>query len=392
MATWKKVLTATPSPTDLVGSDGDAGQVLKTNGSGTLAWVDQSEGTTNLSVTQNGTQFLINSSSGTNVSVGAASSSQWGVLSDDDWTTFNGKQDAITAGIADGNYLTANANVADNDFLRIDGTEVEGRTATQVKSDLGLIIGTDVQAYDAQLATLAAMSTAEIDAFAALTDAEIGILDGAAVSNATTNKAVKTDATTAGKVTIPTLVVGSGGAEVGGTLTMGTNLLSMGTGGAQVVAGTLTFKDSTNSTTGSFNAQTGALICENLTVNGTTTTINSTNLTVDDKLIRIADVADGSVSTTTGSHSGIQVKTATDANSAHWPDIKWTKDQGAHTATSGTADGLTGWIVSNHRTSGQTDHPIAIMDFDSAAPTSNDNSAGIGSFWFDDGELYLRTA
>ena len=35
----------------------------------------------------------------------------------------------LTSGISSGNVLVANANVADNDFLKIDGTSVEGRTA-----------------------------------------------------------------------------------------------------------------------------------------------------------------------------------------------------------------------------------------------------------------------
>jgi len=41
-------------------------------------------------------------------------------------------------GISDGNILECNANVADNDFLKIDGTKVEGRTASQVLSDIGV--------------------------------------------------------------------------------------------------------------------------------------------------------------------------------------------------------------------------------------------------------------
>ena len=45
-----------------------------------------------------------------------------------------------TTGISDGNILECNANVADNDFLRIDGTEVEGRTASEVLSDIGAIV------------------------------------------------------------------------------------------------------------------------------------------------------------------------------------------------------------------------------------------------------------
>jgi hypothetical protein len=43
-----------------------------------------------------------------------------------------------TIGIANGNILSANANVSDNDFLKIDGTSVEGRDASEVKSDLSL--------------------------------------------------------------------------------------------------------------------------------------------------------------------------------------------------------------------------------------------------------------
>jgi len=41
-------------------------------------------------------------------------------------------------GISDGNILECNANVADNDFLKIDGTKVEGRTASEVLSDIGV--------------------------------------------------------------------------------------------------------------------------------------------------------------------------------------------------------------------------------------------------------------
>ena len=44
----------------------------------------------------------------------------------------------LDVGIDNNNVLQANANVTDNDFLRIDGTQVEGRTAAQVKSDIGL--------------------------------------------------------------------------------------------------------------------------------------------------------------------------------------------------------------------------------------------------------------
>jgi len=40
-------------------------------------------------------------------------------------------------GIGSNNILRANANLADDDFLRVDGTQIEGRTAAQTLSDIG---------------------------------------------------------------------------------------------------------------------------------------------------------------------------------------------------------------------------------------------------------------
>ena len=44
-----------------------------------------------------------------------------------------------TGGIANTNHLVANANIVDNDFLRVDGTSIEGRTAAETLSDIGAI-------------------------------------------------------------------------------------------------------------------------------------------------------------------------------------------------------------------------------------------------------------
>jgi hypothetical protein len=40
-------------------------------------------------------------------------------------------------GISNGNTLVADSTVADDDFLRINGTSVEGRSASEVLSDIG---------------------------------------------------------------------------------------------------------------------------------------------------------------------------------------------------------------------------------------------------------------
>lgn len=48
-----------------------------------------------------------------------------------------------------------------NDFARFtDADTIEGRSYSEVRSDLGLVIGTDVQAYDAGLASIAGLTTA----------------------------------------------------------------------------------------------------------------------------------------------------------------------------------------------------------------------------------------
>ena len=58
-----------------------------------------------------------------------------------------------TKGISDTNVLECNANVADDDFLRIDGTKVEGRTASEVLSDIGAAAAahTHADAYTGQI-------------------------------------------------------------------------------------------------------------------------------------------------------------------------------------------------------------------------------------------------
>jgi hypothetical protein len=52
--------------------------------------------------------------------------------------TATGNVASRTVGIGNTNILSSNANVSDNDFLKIDGTSVEGRTAAEVRADLSL--------------------------------------------------------------------------------------------------------------------------------------------------------------------------------------------------------------------------------------------------------------
>jgi hypothetical protein len=69
----------------------------------------------------------------------------------------------VTRGIADDNLLTVDdSDAADNDYAKFTANGIEGRSFSEVKSDLGLVIGTDVQAYDAQLDTLSGFTAAQV--------------------------------------------------------------------------------------------------------------------------------------------------------------------------------------------------------------------------------------
>ena len=73
------------------------------------------------------------------LSLALASTSTTGALSNTDWNTFNGKQDALTFGIANTNAVKIDMEgVADNDFAKFTSNGVEGRSYAEVKQDLSL--------------------------------------------------------------------------------------------------------------------------------------------------------------------------------------------------------------------------------------------------------------
>lgn len=132
-------------------------------------------------------------------------------------------------------------------------------------------------------------------------------------------------------------------------------------------------------------------VAGNFTVNGTTTTVDTTNLIVEDKMIKLANVLNPTKSTADG--GGIQLETS--ATVDDFPEIKWTKDLGGgNTDGSGTANGLTGWSVSNMQTSAHVSLPIAVMEFSTNSTAPTGIAGGVGSFHFDSGdnELYIRTS
>ena len=75
--------------------------------------------------------------------VGSISAGEWGGTAIaggyiSSASTWNAKQDALSFGISSDNVLRSNGTMADNEFLKVDGTKIEGRDAGQVKTDLSL--------------------------------------------------------------------------------------------------------------------------------------------------------------------------------------------------------------------------------------------------------------
>ena len=141
------------------------------DGDNTLDFVATGEANvdTDLSITASGSAFYVNSSTGDNVALSLADANNWGIIDNSTYSKISGIEasadvtdtanvtsagavmdsevtnlafvKALAKGISDGNVLTANDAVADNDFLRINGTEVEGLTVAETLSALGVESG-----------------------------------------------------------------------------------------------------------------------------------------------------------------------------------------------------------------------------------------------------------
>ena len=124
-------------------SSGSSGQVLTTDGSGVLSFQTNSAGC-DLTATASDTSFTIESSSGTNVQLPAASPTAWGVMTDED----KSKLDLIEPSA--NNYVIS-ADLLDEDAFTSD-------SATKVASQQS------IKAYvDTELAELVDSSPASLD-------------------------------------------------------------------------------------------------------------------------------------------------------------------------------------------------------------------------------------
>jgi len=136
-------------------------------------------------------------------------------------------------------------------------------------------------------------------------------------------------------------------------------------------------------------------IAGDLVVNGTTTSVNSTTVTVADKNIELAEPSSAYATNETGAGlanaaangGGVNLVSHHGSDETLFAGLNW----------SSTGD-LTGWSVRDTADfSGASDvaghdYAVSVMEVNSTAPVdSTDFGAGVGTFWFDDGELYIRT-
>jgi hypothetical protein len=186
-------LGKTTTPTDTT-ADGGGITLLGTTNK-TINWIDATDAWTfseHIDIAS-GKEYRINGSKvldATSLGSGVVSSSLTSV-----GTIGTGTWQGTTIGIAYGGTGAADAATA--------------------RTNLGLAIGTDVQAYDADLDTLSGMQTGAATALAALTATEIAILDGATVT--TTELNIIDGSTSAVATTLAatdTMVVNDGGTMV----------------------------------------------------------------------------------------------------------------------------------------------------------------------------------
>lgn len=96
----------------------------------------------------------------------------------------------VASGIAQHDIAQYAASVADNDFLRIDGTKVEGRSATEVLSD----IGAGAAAGSSSIVTVGALDAGSItDGFGTITAGGIIKTESTTNATSTTDGSLQTD-------------------------------------------------------------------------------------------------------------------------------------------------------------------------------------------------------
>ena len=239
-------------------------------------------------------------------------------------------------------------------------------TAGDARTALGVRIGQHVQAWDAQLDTLAGASGASA-ANATAVNNLTGTNSGDETQSSINALAITTVGTIGnGSWNASAIPVGKGGTGVTSKTGTGNNVLS-----------------ASPTLTGTVNAA-SLTLSGDLIVNGSTTTINTATLSVEDENIIMGIPASGSaystdvIAATAVNKGGISLYTDALGVEADFAKVNWDK-----------AGSLTGWQAKDTHAN---EFPIAVMSFSTADATGD--GAGVGSFHYDTNgdNLWLRTS
>lgn len=347
MATWKKVVVESAADTIAQGTTGNAATATALETARTIGGVSF-DGTANINLPGVNTSGTQDTSGNAATATALATSRNFSLTGDVTATAvgFDGTGNvALSADIASGVVGATELNVTGNG------------TSGQILSSDG---DGSFSWINASSGSLSGLSDTNISTPAA---DHILIYDGTEWDNA----AVAGDLTLVGKsfrvtgvqanaVALGTDTTGNYVATIAGTA----NEIEVSGSGSENAAITIGLPNDV--TIGNDLTVTG-----DLTVSGTTTTINTTNLNVEDKLIKLADVT--TPTTTTANGAGIQVEAS--ATEAEWPELKWSN-----------SGNLSGWTLADYKATSNTDYPVALMEFGTAAPSGTPD-AGDGLFFAD---------